>query len=116
MKIPFGKRRHLPFGKEYKHLRILRILHLIAIGVFAFGVVEAAIFLYERVYESIERAEGIVFLRSEIGAEVIDFNQLERVKAAWQLKHATTTVSLVRDPFVTPPTGGATATSTLDSP
>lgn len=94
---------------EYRHVGLLRLLTIFIMGLFVLGGFQTMIFLYEQVYQSIQRAEAIVVLRSEIGVETIDFEQFRRVANAWERKYATTTVYIARDPFVV---GPLTATTT----
>jgi hypothetical protein len=113
MKLPTLKKspRRLSLHSEYKHLGMLRLLTLFIMGVFVLGAFQTALFLYENVYGSIQRAEAIVVLRSEIGVEAIDFEEFRRITRNWDQKYATTTVKVARDPFTAVPLPAATSTA-----
>lgn len=96
--------------REYKHIRMFRIIYILVMGFFLFGFLQMLIFVHNRVYGSLQRVETIILLRSEIGAEAVDFDQLQRVADLWQKKYATTTKQIARDPFVAAPALTATTT------
>lgn len=92
------------YSHEYKQAPILRILSLLLMMVLIAVAGGTAIFVYARVSNTIGQVQSILVLQSELGVEPINFGRLEQVQAAWEAKHATTTLVISRDPFQTAPT------------
>ena len=67
-------------------------------------------FVYYRVTNTIGQVQSIIILRSELGVDPINFGRLEKVQAAWEAKHATTTLSIARDPFQPAPPPSSSST------
>lgn len=92
--------------KEYRPIGWLRIISLVAFAL-AFCVISITVyFVYSNVYSIVGSVDAILTLQSDLKIEPIDFTRLDRVSAAWNQKHASTTIVLPRDPF------HATSTST----
>ena len=77
----------------------LRIVSYIIFGGCAFGLGTLGFFVYDRVYQTIDRMQAIIALRSDIETQAVDFDRLKRLTDAWNAKHATTTLTIARDPF-----------------
>lgn len=96
--------RHRPkppdiYSHEYKQAPTLRILSLLMMMVLIAVAGGTAIFVYARVSNTIGQVQSILVLQSELGVEPINFGRLEQVQAAWEAKHATSTLDIARDPF-----------------
>lgn len=81
-------------------------------GFLAFVAVQSIIFIYNNIYQSIDRVEGIMLLQAELGTLVVDFDRFERVKDAWNKKYTALPHELAWDPFRGVPIEETTTTST----
>lgn len=84
---------------EFHHLSWLRLVNLIIIGAYLCGFALIIIFVERNVYRILQHQEIAGTLKTSLPLEAIEFNQLDRVSAAWSGKHATTTLTVSRDPF-----------------
>ncbi len=83
------------------------------IGLMAFMIFQAVIFVYTDIYQSIGRVESIILLKSELGTSAIDFERLQRVSAFGNKKYAPRVSGVFWDPFLgISLTTPSTATST----
>lgn len=85
---------------EYKHIFKLRLVSFGAVGICLLAFSATAAFLYQTVSTTITHIEAITLLQTSV-TEVIDFNQLERVRTAWDEKQAPVTSTMsIKNPFV----------------
>lgn len=84
---------------EYKHFMTLRLVNILIVGLFVFFVLGLGFFIYQKVYNTIGQVQAITVLKSELGAEIISFTDLEKTQKAWQEKQADPPTTTVRDPF-----------------
>ena len=113
MNLHFTRSRRPPaeiYGREYRHTPILRILSLFMLMILLALASATAFFTYYRVTIAISQVQSIIILRSELGVDPINFELLEKVQAAWETKHATTTLSIARDPFQAAPAPSTSST------
>ena len=83
---------------EYRHFMSLRLANMFIVTFFIILVFGGGFFIYQRIYTTIGQVQAITILRSQLGAEVINFKNLEEIEEAWQ-KKKTSVVSINRDPF-----------------
>ncbi|MEK7623721.1 MAG: hypothetical protein AAB408_03585 [Patescibacteria group bacterium] len=95
------------FRGEFQHLYSFRIVNIIVISLYAFAVSGVLLFIYARVYQTIEKVDTITALQSSLPPPTIEFDRLERVNTAWEKKHADVSLTITRDPFL--PTATSTA-------
>ena len=84
---------------EFRHTSALRLLTLLIIGLLVFALGATAFFVYRSVTSSIGQIQSIILLQSELYIEPIDFDAFNKGRSAWNIKHATTTMMIARDPF-----------------
>lgn len=85
---------------EYRQFSKLRLLSILIIGFFVTILSIGIYFVYNNIYETINEIQSIVVMKSEFGAEIINFDSLEKVKTNWNLKHQNNNLELKRNPFV----------------
>lgn len=88
---------------EYKHFRLLRYINMTIILSILVGAGYLGYFLYEKIYTTIGQVQNILVIDTQIQGDIIDFGTLDRLEEEWQLKYATSTPSIDRDPFSAPP-------------
>jgi hypothetical protein len=84
---------------EYRSTGILQLLTICAISIFLAVSIITVWFAFTRIQNTIGQVESIVLLQSELQIEFIDFDRLEKVTEAWEIKHSETQVEILRDPF-----------------
>ncbi len=107
------KNNNYTVGHEYKHFLILRIINIIIFGMVltAFGFL--VFFIYQRVFQSMDRTQALVTKNSDIGIVSIDFETFNRVEKKWKDKYGIGVPEIERDPFNVPtPTASATSSAT----
>src|SRR3989344_3526279 len=103
------------YGREYKHAPILRILSLFMLMILILVAGSTAFFVYYRLINTIGHVQSIIVLRSVLCMDPVNFERLEKVQAAWETKHATTTLLIVRDPFQAAPAAAASSTKPVNN-
>ena len=89
-------------GVEYKHIQSLRLLYILIGGAIAGTIGLIIFFIYSNVYRTLEDANTIIILRSDLGVETIDFRRLEAVKKTWKTRYQAERPTIHRDPFALP--------------
>ena len=98
---------------EYRSIPKLRLVNIVVIGLMAAIVGSTTFFLYESVYTVIGQIQAITALQSNVSSEAVNFEQLEKVQAAWDKKHDKKNLDLRRDPFASPTSTSSNSDSTL---
>jgi hypothetical protein len=86
-------------GIEYKNIQSLRLLYILIIGSITLSIGLIISFIYSNVYQTLEEANNIIILRSELGVETIDFEKMEQVKNTWKTRQEKPLTTISRDPF-----------------
>ncbi len=103
MKIMNGKFQSFLRSPEYRHVGILRMMSYACLVILIIIVSLTLYFVYHNVIGAVSQMEIIRTMQTHSVGETIDFNGLEKVKAAWNKKHATSTIVIpARDPFSDP--------------
>lgn len=84
---------------EYRHFMTLRLINILMMAMFALLIFGGGIFMYQRIYNTIGQIQVITILRSQLGAKVIDFTNLEAIEAGYTQKYSENTLTPTRDPF-----------------
>ncbi len=91
-----------PSWTENKHYSKMKVVRFFLIT-FLIVVLNLTIFALFSVYQStstaIEQAQGTIFMRSEIGHEVVDFKKYDAVKKNLDDKNSTTTLTNIKNPI-----------------
>lgn len=95
----FPKKKKYISLPEYEHFIKLRIIILIISGLLIVALGSSALFIYKNIYQIIEQAQLTVLLKSEMGIDPINFQRLEKVRRAWEIKNKKQAITTARDPF-----------------
>lgn len=95
----FNQHRALLQAAEYRHFMTLRLVNLLLMTMFALFIFGGGIFMYQRIYNTIGQIQVITVLRSQLGAEAIDFANLEDIEAGYTKKYSDNVLTPTRDPF-----------------
>ncbi len=85
--------------KEYRHTTLLKLLTgflILSLSVIFLGSIW---FVFDKVKTTIHGVNTIMQLQSELTFEPLNFDNLDNVEKNWQEKHATSTLTIHRDPF-----------------
>ncbi|MBI4427367.1 MAG: hypothetical protein HY569_02720 [Candidatus Magasanikbacteria bacterium] len=95
---------------EYKEYERLHLISIAAAILIAIGVGVTLFFLYTNIYQSISKTREVLLTDPALNVETIDFNEYDKVMAAWEKKINTETPATTRDPFVFVAKPNATST------
>lgn len=121
MLLSNNKQQVLESDSDFSQFHQLRVVTIGVIGILLTIFLVASYFLYQRIFSTINEVHSILLLTNEYGTEIIDFPAYERVKSAWDTKHASSDLVIPRDPFAGAltapvPSGAATPKPTNPTP
>lgn len=73
---------------EYTRFRLLRLISISIIGLMVAAVFISIYFVYQNIFSTINQAHSILLFSDEAGTELIDLTAYNKVKSAWDKKHA----------------------------
>lgn len=86
---------------EYAQFKTLRLVSFLLYGVFGSVLIASMWFLYTNMYQTIGQVESISALSPNIGVQILNIDDFERVSAIVEARTAETVPQLLRDPFNT---------------
>jgi len=77
-------------------------MSLLFLGAACFLLASMVWFMYTHVEQSLSQADSILFLKTQLSVESIDFERYDMISHRWEEKYTTSTPNVSRNPFFDP--------------